>query len=225
MSNPLREQLISNHFKLVEQLEDKYNNQVTELLEQKKVLIGELQNALTQQLKCMDNLSKQNEDKEMENDMKSIDLESKSIDDSELSNDNNDDPDEIIDLESKSNHSRSGLEPFKCDYCDKRYKRRDGLNRHIKTHRGREKKSFQCKYCDHRCVSGASLKVHVRVHTGERPFKCEHCEKRFKTRGNLSRHARIHTGEKPYECEHCDKTFNRRDGLVQHMRIHRRRKR
>ena len=93
MSNPLREQLISNHCKLVEQLEDKYNNQVTELLEQKKVLIGELQNALSQQLKSMDNLSEQNEDKEMENDMeqnedKEMENDMKSIDDSELSNDN-----------------------------------------------------------------------------------------------------------------------------------------
>ena len=160
MSNPLREQLISNHFKLVEQLEDKYNNQVTELLEQKKVLMGELQNALTQQLKCMDNLSKQNEDKEMENDMKSID-------DSELSNDNDEDSDEIIDLESKSNHSRSGLKPFKCDYCDKRYTRRDNLNRHIKTHRGAGKKPFRCNHCDYRGISESHLKIHVRVHTGE----------------------------------------------------------
>ena len=139
MSNPLREQLVSNHFKLVEQLQDKYNNQITELLEQKKVLIGELQNALSQQLKSMDNLSEQNEDKEMENDMKSIDLESKSIDDSELSNDNNEDPDEIIDLESKSNHSRSGTKSFKCEYCDKRYKRRDGLDKHRKIHREEER--------------------------------------------------------------------------------------
>ena len=196
MSNPLREQLISNHFKLVEQLEDKYNNQVTELLEQKKVLMGELQNALTQQLKCMDNLSKQNEDKEMENDMKSIDLESKSIDDSELSNDNDEDPDEIIDLESKSNHSRSGLKPFKCDYCDKRYTRRDNLNRHIKTHRGAGKKPFKCNDCDYRCVSGAHLKIHVRVHTGERPFKCDYCGKRFKTRGNMNRHVAVHRRRK-----------------------------
>ena len=196
MSNPLREQLISNHFKLVEQLEDKYNNQVTELLEQKKVLIGELQNALTQQLKCMDNLSKQNEDKEMENDMKSIDLESKSIDDSELSNDNDEDPDEIIDLESKSNHSRSGLKPFKCDYCDKRYTRRDNLNRHIKTHRGAGKKPFRCNHCDYRGISESHLKIHVRVHTGERPFKCDHCEKRFKTRGNMKRHMKVHRRRK-----------------------------
>ena len=202
MSNPLREQLISNHFKLVEQLEDKYNNQVTELLEQKKVLMGELQNALTQQLKCMDNLSKQNEDKEMENDMKSIDLES------------------------KSNYSRSGLKSFKCDYCDKRYTRCDSLNRHIKIHRGTGKKPFKCNYCDYRGISESHLKVYVRVHTGERPFKCDHCEKRFKTRGNLCRHSMIHTGEKPYECEHCDKTFNRRDNMVMHMRrIHRRTKR
>ena len=196
MSNPLREQLISNHFKLVEQLEDKYNNQVTELLEQKKVLMGELQNALTQQLKCMDNLSKQNEDKEMENDMKSIDLESKSIDDSELSNDNDEDPDEIIDLESKSNHSRSGLKPFKCDYCDKRYTRRDNLNRHIKTHRGAGKKPFRCNHCDYRGISESHLKIHVRVHTGERPFKCDHCEKRFKTRGNVKRHMKVHRRRK-----------------------------
>ena len=196
MSNPLREQLISNHFKLVEQLEDKYNNQVTELLEQKKVLMGELQNALTQQLKCMDNLSKQNEDKEMENDMKSIDLESKSIDDSELSNDNDEDPDEIIDLESKSNHSRSGLKPFKCDYCDKRYTRRDNLNRHIKTHRGAGKKPFRCNHCDYRGISESHLKIHVRVHTGERPFKCDHCEKRFKTRGNMKRHMKVHRRRK-----------------------------
>ena len=115
-------------------------------------------------------------------------------------------------------YSHSEEYKHKCDECDKVFKIKQALVRHLRTHTG--EKPYQCNVCERSFALNNHLKDHLRIHTGERPYKCIVCEKTFTLKSSLNSHVRIHTGEKPYKCNTCEKSFRERSGLVQHIRLH-----
>lgn len=50
---------------------------------------------------------------------------------------------------------------LKCDYCDKTYKVRDSLNRHIRAFHKGIKKRHRCKLCNHNLWSRKHIEEHV----------------------------------------------------------------
>jgi len=139
--------------------------------------------------------------------------------------------------------------PYFCTVCDKRYRTKDLLSRHMNIHTGKykctecgkcyqssanltvhnrihsRKKPFECSVCRKRFTQAGSVVVHSRIHSGEKPHKCHVCSKAFRLSGNLKRHMRIHTGEKPYKCSLCSKCFRQSSGLHAHTRtVHSNRK-
>ncbi|XP_072609147.1 zinc finger protein with KRAB and SCAN domains 5 isoform X6 [Vulpes vulpes] len=56
--------------------------------------------------------------------------------------------------------------------------------------------------------------------SGERGHKCNDCGKFFLQASNFIQHRRIHTGEKPFKCGECGKSYNQRVHLTQHQRVH-----
>ena len=82
----LKQRILNDHNKLIEQLEEKYNDRITQLLEQKKVIIIQLQNALFQQFEYIDDFNKGNDQEEILID------DSESNTETEIANNTNQDP-------------------------------------------------------------------------------------------------------------------------------------
>ena len=99
-----------------------------------------------------------------------------------------------------------GSHPYKCTYCEKRFKQVGHANLHERTHTGDKK--YICPYCHKKFNQLSHLKDHERIHTGEKPFMCPDCGKCFAYNSALKSHKKIHTGEKTYNCEFCEKSFN-----------------
>ncbi|XP_045781548.1 zinc finger protein 561-like [Maniola jurtina] len=105
-----------------------------------------------------------------------------------------------------------------CDFCQKMFKQKQNLARHIQTHS--LVRQFTCNICHYKFKFKDYLKVHMRTHTGERPYPCKLCERKFLSNNDLVRHMRTHTGEKPYHCKLCKYKCARSSHLVEHMRTH-----
>ncbi|KAL4229027.1 GDNF-inducible zinc finger protein 1 [Mactra antiquata] len=116
-------------------------------------------------------------------------------------------------------HSKEGDFKFHCQVCDKRFRRKQGLNMHITVHSN--EKNFVCSYdgCGKQFRLQSTLHKHeLTVHLGDKPFECHICEERF-TRGTyLKSHMYKHTGVKRYQCDVCYKSFTQNGNLMQHKR-------
>ncbi|XP_018564714.1 zinc finger protein 501-like [Anoplophora glabripennis] len=111
--------------------------------------------------------------------------------------------------------------PHICQHCGKGYAESHSLTKHMRKHLGipREKKHF-CDECGQGFSEPYYLNVHIRKHTGERPLKCEMCDKSFADPRSLKAHNMMHSGEKPYKCHICSKSFSQSVNLTKHIRVH-----
>ncbi|XP_027944304.1 zinc finger protein with KRAB and SCAN domains 5 isoform X3 [Eumetopias jubatus] len=81
-------------------------------------------------------------------------------------------------------------------------------------------RGHKCNDCGKFFLQASNFIQHRRIHTGEKPFKCGECGKSYNQRVHLTQHQRVHTGEKPYKCQVCGKTFRVSSHLVQHHSVH-----
>ncbi|XP_053663917.1 zinc finger protein ZFP2-like [Anopheles marshallii] len=133
-----------------------------------------------------------------------------------------------------------------CMFCDKTYRGRNTLRKHLKIHfhiknyscpscertfsdrtslrihesRHSNTKSFKCDHCDRCYYSKAELKQHCIVKHGTRKHICEVCNKPFPSRTILQDHAQVHASERPFVCSTCGKSFKRSRNLVRHYQNH-----
>ena len=108
-------------------------------------------------------------------------------------------------------------ERFTCEVCGASFLQRQTLTVHVRIHTGEN--PFSCEECSRKFRRKDSLKSHViRHHRSERPFNCKVCTRGFVKACKLKEHMRIHTGEAPYACCQCEKRFKRADHLREHMK-------
>ena len=112
----------------------------------------------------------------------------------------------------------NALGELTCDMCDRAFKERDMLIKHMACHT--DLKPHECTECGKRFSKLSLLKDHRKRHFLAKNFQCTTCMKRFYTAGKLTEHTRIHTGEAPLKCEVCGKGFKRHSNLSEHKKIH-----
>ncbi|XP_054467310.1 zinc finger protein 699-like [Anoplopoma fimbria] len=121
-------------------------------------------------------------------------------------------------------NTHMGKKTFQCDMCNKAFKFKSRLQRHLLVHIGERHHSYiktlKCDTCGRAFIYRSSLLVHMRTHSGEKPYSCNICSKRFSQKYSLNSHIRIHSGEKPYSCKICGKTFGQTSALNTHITIH-----
>jgi KRAB domain-containing zinc finger protein len=116
-----------------------------------------------------------------------------------------------------SSASRRKLAQHECVFCNKRFRDRYHLVRHLSVHSGET--APDCKLCKTPrnccgCVPHSPQYSPIKQH------KCDICSKMFRDKYHLNRHSLVHTKEKPHQCEVCQKLFSRKDKLMQHSVLH-----
>ncbi|XP_057702313.1 POZ-, AT hook-, and zinc finger-containing protein 1 isoform X2 [Corythoichthys intestinalis] len=114
--------------------------------------------------------------------------------------------------------SHSGEKPYACHVCGLRFKRKDRMSYHVRSHDGSVGKPYVCQSCGKGFSRPDHLNGHIKqVHTTERPHKCQICNASFATRDRLRSHLACHEDKIP--CKVCGK-FLRAAYMSDHLKKH-----
>lgn len=131
----------------------------------------------------------------------------------------------------------SGIKPYPCTKCGKKFKWLSSLKWHLRSHK--KQKDFLCSQCGLELSSRTSLVEHFNTHSGEKPFSCSNCHLSFShvsktgTSGltqfqfnhlsfqkvSLKRHEALHDTPK-YKCVTCSRKFSQKSILKEHQLTH-----
>nr|XP_046244404.1 vascular endothelial zinc finger 1-like isoform X3 [Scatophagus argus] len=116
--------------------------------------------------------------------------------------------------------SHSDEKPFECPICQQRFKRKDRMTYHVRSHDGGVHKPYICSVCGKGFSRPDHLSCHVKhVHSSERPFKCQvtACTSAFATKDRLRSHMIRHEGK--VTCNICGKMLSAAY-IASHLKTH-----
>ena len=89
---------------------------------------------------------------------------------------------------------------FNCNYCTMNFNNYDSLKSHIACNHLR---AFKCQHCDRRFRKCYDLEEHlVNVHEEEKMYNCDICELRFVTNWRYKKHIDAHNNNKARTCHY-----------------------
>ncbi|XP_033110077.1 zinc finger protein PLAG1-like [Anneissia japonica] len=113
-----------------------------------------------------------------------------------------------------------------CQYCDKKFHRKDHLKNHLQTH-DPNKESFHCENCSKVYNTKPGFKKHIAMHAADAgELTCKVCDRDFENTDVLIEHIKVHSGksngakEKKHKCDDCDRKFYTRKDVRRHMVVH-----
>lgn len=107
--------------------------------------------------------------------------------------------------------------PFACDSCEKTYRFKFLLNRHVKIVHSTEEKKFKCDQCPYQSHYAFDFKEHKMTHSGEVKYFCETCQIGFRGSQSYKNHMLKHSNkELPFKCQFCDKRY----GTKGYVKVH-----
>jgi len=148
-----------------------------------------------------------------------------------------------------SHENSHKIRALSCTLCDKIYVSRVGLNSHIRrVHNG--ERPFSCSQCQKKFRDKTEMNRHMVTHTREQAYECKHCDKKFGIKTSRDRHTNklhvseernqyphcvmnltqkrsptlhlglLHSGECPYVCGQCESRFSDATLLGKHLQTH-----
>ncbi|XP_031636339.1 zinc finger protein 729-like [Contarinia nasturtii] len=112
----------------------------------------------------------------------------------------------------------NGIRSYKCDVCEKQFKRKAHLRRHYRLHTG--ERPYDCQWCGQAFARSEQRNQHMAKEHKQARINCSICGKGYSNDEERINHMVLHLENRYFRCTICMKEFDKASLLSAHMQIH-----